>query len=129
MTDLGALLGELLAVEARLRADKHRAGELRAQLVVEARELLAQTGAAPTWRVKGVGAVSLVVPEPRWEVLDDEALVDYVIRDLDEPEWTVRRVDPLIAERLVREAAENGEKLPGVELVEKLPYLRITVDR
>lgn len=132
--DVAAALDELLHLEARTGRLVTRAKELRADLLNEARHQRELTGAAPSWKVKGLGRVSMVEPEATLSVVDPGLLARWVGEE--HPDWLVSRVDDSRAADLLRTAnavaggavTPEGERIPGVALVERLPYLSVRVD-
>jgi hypothetical protein len=88
---------------------KDRAGALMAELEGEALAELEATGAAPTWRIPGLGSVPLCLSSPRVEVVDEAAYLRWVgWRHPSEIE-EILRVRPAFDEWLRKALAKRGD--------------------
>lgn len=111
-----ALLYTCLVVEAKTRAEA-----ARAQLDAIARDELARDGAAPTWRIPGVGTVPLAMTQDAVDVVDEPAYTAWVASRYPTEVETFTRVRPVFDRRLRDEAAQRGaacddqgEVIPGL---------------
>lgn len=105
-------------------AAKDRSAALRQQLQTSAAEEYAAQGMAPTWRLPGVGTVSMPVTQDQIVVVDEAALCDWVERRTPALVETIRRVQPnhlanilantVAADGVVLDPA-TGEVVPGLE--------------
>lgn len=99
-----ALFLSSLAAKAKERLDT-----VRGELETIARDELARDGAAPTWRIPGVGTVPLALTADAVEVVDETAYLAYVA--VRYPEQIERRVRPAFDKLLREQAAKRGAAL------------------
>lgn len=126
---------DLCNVEAELAEITARRDALRSTLLIAALDELEETGAAPTWRTEQ-GTVGLTMPKATPTVIDDDVFADFVAdRYGEELVETVRRVNPTRAKEIFGSCSEalstgalvttDGERLPGVVLKSRVPYLSV----
>lgn len=108
-----ALFWTAVADEAKARADA-----ARAELADQARHEYQQTGAAPTWRIPGIGTVPLYLTNDQVAVVDEAAYVAHVADRHPGEVETIRRVRPAFDEALrKRLLADRAQPMPpGLEL-------------
>lgn len=132
------IIEDLCQLEAHLARLSARRAELRELLLTAALDELEETGAAPTWRTE-VGTVGLTIPKATPVVVDEDAFATFVAQQWgDDQIETIRRVRPANAKAIFRVCSEalssaalitrDGERVPGVVLRSKFPYLAVRLD-
>lgn len=118
-------LAELCRLEARIGALTVRKKALRDSLLVVGLKVLAEEGAAPTWRVPSYGTVGVTNPQPKPIVVDSEVLMAWLVeRYGEDPVETIRRIRAAwlegfwqfcsMVEATCAVVSEDGELVPGV---------------
>lgn len=132
-------LNRLCFLESRKAALTQQIGDLRRDLLKTALDTYDEHGAAPTFRVPSYGTVSLVVPEPKTNVVDENRLMAWVEREYaDEAIETVKRIKPEwleefwgFCQKVITGAVidPSGLTVPGVVVSERPPYLRVVLSK
>ncbi len=107
-----ALFWDAVAGEA-----KTRAGVARKELDAQAKAEFAATGAAPTWRVPGVGTIPLSLTQDTVVVDDEHTYLEWVAEHHPSEVETVRRVRPAFDEVLRKSLAQEPRDVPGLRFV------------
>lgn len=92
-----------LATKAKEAADR-----IRSELEEQARAELESTGAAPTWRIPGVGTIPLALTQDTVDVVDEAAYRAYVATRYPDEVETVTQVRPAFSKQLREQAAKRG---------------------
>lgn len=134
--DLKNELVELLRVTAAIKELEAQQAALREIVRRVALDELETTGAARTWRLKGLGTISLTTYDPKPLITDEDAFAEFVEEHVDpQAVENVKRVRASDVERLCglweRAAGAgvlvttDGEVVPGVCLSCRPPALRV----
>jgi len=129
------LLAELLTVEVELARLSARRDDMRAVLKAEGLRQADDSGAAPSWRVKGLGAVALVMPEPSRRVVDEPLFGSWVRCHY--PEKLISVPNPTWTSDLLAKAVwdfclvnpDTGEVIEGAAEVPRAPYLTVRLEK
>lgn len=128
-------MAALCHLEARLGQLNAQREQLRTTLLTHALDEMERTGAAPTWRTE-TGTVGLTVPKATPVIVDEEAFAVFAAQRWgEEVTETVVRVRPKDVRVIFRNCSESlsnaslvttdGERLPGVVLRSKFPFLSV----
>lgn len=103
---------------------KLEAGRFRQLLEYQARQELADSGAAPTWRIPGFASVTLALSTDRVDVVDEAAYTAWVAARHPDNVETITRIRPAFDNLLRTGAAkrgaacdDQGEVIPGLAFV------------
>lgn len=122
-------LAALCRLEATLSALGEQRDELRRRLLDHALDTLENEGAAPTWRAGDLGSVSLTMPKPKAEVVDEDAFTAYVAEAYgDGAVEQVVRVKQNVREAVLG-AVQPEDTTPGVSVKARLPYLQVRLSK
>lgn len=122
-------LAALCRLEATLSALGEQRDALRRRLLDHALDTLENEGAAPTWRAGDLGSVSLTMPKPKAEVVDEDAFTSYVAEAYgDGAVETVVRVKQNVRDAVLG-AVQPEDTTPGVSVKARLPYLQVRLSK
>ena len=134
-----ALLDELLHVEATHKALDARKTELRNQLDNHLRSVWESEGIVSTLKAPGLGTVSLSgCDSTTLEITDPDAYLEWAKENHPDLVRIVTLVEASLLTALGKSGASDpdgrlitndGEMVPGVEVVAKRPYLSVRLDR
>lgn len=113
----------VLRLEGLAAAAQARAAAIRKALAEQARAELDAQGTAPTWRLPGIGTVTLPVTKDTVVVADEAGLLDWVRRH--HPGEIVAQVRTSFRDALLRRLVIDGETVIHPDTGEEMPALAV----
>lgn len=115
----------IVRLEGVAAAAAARAATLRAELEADAKAELAEQGAAPTWRIPGVGTVLLSVSKEAPVITDETALTAWVAERHPSEVETIEQIRPAFRAALLRLSQCDGDKVAHPATGEPIPGMTV----